>query len=135
MRRSQTFRISVRWPFWLLVVAWVCANGPQAATYAVLSWLHSAPSFKHQQRLTKDVVSLLTHRGAHAAVKQGATQVPARPLAPVPDEAVLKRLDLSCERVVEVASETSGASRVRAPEELCPPSRRPAPPHDPPRWV
>ena len=41
-----------RWPFWLLVVAWGCANGPQAAVYTTVAWLVEARSFSHQYDLT-----------------------------------------------------------------------------------
>jgi hypothetical protein len=50
---------SHRWPFWLLIAAWVCANSPQAATYAVLDWVASARHFSHQQQLAREVAHLL----------------------------------------------------------------------------
>ena len=58
MRRAE-HTTSRRWPFWLLIAAWVSANSPQAATYAVLAWLADARSFSHQHRLTLDVAHLL----------------------------------------------------------------------------
>ena len=64
---------SPRWPFWLLIAAWVCANSPQAATYAVLSWMAEAGSFSHQKQLSREVAFLLA--GEKAPVEMDARKI------------------------------------------------------------
>lgn len=60
-----------RWPFWLLVGAWLVANSPQAATWAMLDWVEGARSFTHQQRLATEVAVLLGRVKEEAAPGQG----------------------------------------------------------------
>ncbi|MCX6955563.1 MAG: hypothetical protein NTV51_25735 [Verrucomicrobia bacterium] len=126
-------RNTARWPFWLLIVAWVCANSPQAATYALISWIGEARHFTHQQRLTAEVAHVLTGaKDPERTVEM--TAAAKRPLAPpTPAEATLKKIELAVERTAEVLPPTvRGAVRaVRAttlPDERCE-----APPHEPPR--
>jgi hypothetical protein len=94
-----------RWPFWLLIVAWVCANSPQAATYAVLAWIAEARQFTHQQQLTRDVAHLLvgekapTHQAVVATSDEGRAS--EWPRSQVPAGAVLKKIDLSTEKRME----------------------------------
>ena len=133
MPRVSTSPSSARWPFWLLLGAWLCANSPQAATYAFLSWAAEARSFSHQQRLTTDVAFVLAgeNRPAESAV---AATAPSAPFAPaIPADAVLKKLDLAVEGTIHVLT-----FPLRAPEPA--PLRlelagvgRSAPPHEPPR--
>ena len=84
-------RTPSRWPFWLLLAAWLCANTPAIAVCAALAWLGEARHFAHEQRLVTDVAFVLTGhdapgRGLLAAAKQ--VSVPA-PLPPVPAELTL----------------------------------------------
>lgn len=97
-------RRPARWPFWLLLAAWVCANAPAIAICALLTWLGEARHFSHQQRLVTDVAFVLTGKeapglGLLAAVKGAARPAPL-PVAPA--ELELKKLDLAVERTVEV---------------------------------
>jgi hypothetical protein len=90
-------RITSRWPFWLLLAAWFCANSPQAATYDAIIWLGNARHFSHQQRLTNEVVSILAGEQQSPAVATLGTlrTAPDRPFAPpVSPEAALKKIDV-----------------------------------------
>lgn len=133
MTTSSRHRSAARWPFWLLLAAWVCANSPQAATYALLAWLGEARHFSHQQRLTAEVASLLAGERAPGP-GVAMTDAPAKPPAPpLPAEAVLKKLDLAVERTVgpqfrQAAGKICGASGWTMPD-----PRRAPPPHEPPR--
>jgi hypothetical protein len=129
---------SPQWPFWLLIAAWVCVNSPQVAVYATLSWLAEARSFTHQQRLVADVAHLLG--GGEAAPSRIAQTLarakahePARPLPPVPAEAVLKKMPLAFERTAEFLPPALRAGFPRAAAQACPENFRAPPPHGPPR--
>jgi hypothetical protein len=125
---------SRRWPFWLLLAAWVCANSPQAATYALLSWITEARSFTHQQRLTSDVAFLLGGEVPREnAVAKNEVPGPVKPPVPVPPDAVLKKLELSCERLAEVLPPALRAICPNEAVRACPDSFRAPPPHGPPR--
>lgn len=124
-----------RWPFWLLLAAWVCANSPQAAIYATLSWLAEAPSFAHQRQLTWDVAHLLSGEKPperFATLAKRPLQEPLRNSVPIPEEAVLRKLHLAGEKTGELPSPllaagkyanatTSMRDRWRAPPLLGPP--------------
>lgn len=126
-------RTTARWPFWLLLAAWFCANSPQAATYAVLTWFGEARHFTHQQRLTAEVAHVLTGEKAPGllAVLKDA---PTRPFAPtVPTEAALKKIELAVEFTAEVLPPAL-REKVRVARAMSlPDARREAPPHEPPR--
>lgn len=100
MRRSSSLT-SPRWPFWLLIAAWVCANSPQAATYAVLTWLAEARSFTHQQRLAVEVAFLLSGEKTPERISAAATATAAKLPPAVPADAVLKKLPLALECTAE----------------------------------
>jgi hypothetical protein len=134
MTRASDTPASARWPIWLLLAAWICANSPQAATYAFLEWAAEARNFSHQKRLTRDVAFLL----AGAKAEAEPTAVEATPVAPpmqpaIPPEAVLKRLDLAMES--SVPSFESRLVTALSPGRAVQLSGlgRPAPPHEPPR--
>ena len=103
--RASVNKAPPRWPFWLLIVAWVCANSPQAATYALLTWIAEARQFSHQQQLTRDVAHLLvgekapTRQTVVATSDQGRESGGGR--SQVPAGAVLKKIDLSTEKRME----------------------------------
>lgn len=126
-----------RWPFWLLLAAWLCANSPQVAVFSVLTWLAEARSFSHQERLTVDVARLLggaaPSRPIAAAVARAQEHVPAQPLPMVPADAVFKKLELSLEKSTDVLPVALRGGRHRAVAWVCPEPRRCAPPHGPPR--
>ena len=126
-------RSPARWPFWLLLAAWFCANSPQAATYALLTWLGEARHFSQQQRLTAEVAAVLT--GAEAPVAfAAAPDTTVRPFAPpVPADATLKKIELAVERTVEVLPSAVREKMRVARAMALPEPRRAAPPHEPPR--
>ena len=126
-------RSTARWPVWLLIAAWGCANSPQAATYAVLTWFGEARHFTHQQRLTAELAHMLTGEtapGLLAALKDA----PTRPFAPtVPTDATLKKIELAVERTAEVLSPAVREGMRVARAMALPETGRAAPPHEPPR--
>lgn len=129
-----------QWPFWLLIVAWVCANSPQVAVYTALSWLTEGRSFTHQQRLVAEVAHLLG--GGEAVPSRAAqtlartqTHTPAKPLPPVSAEAVQKKITLALERSAEFLPLALRADYPCAAVRDCPESFRAPPPHGPPRGV
>lgn len=127
---------SARWPFWLLVVAWLCANGPQAAVYATVAWLVEARSFSHQQDLTRSVAHLLKGEraaGRVALVLQRAEATAVPETSPVPAEAVLRGIVLGLESVPAFEAPAAPARRFALAELRLPPSWRAAPPLGPPR--
>ena len=103
--RKPASTTAPRWPFWLLIVAWVCANSPQVATYAVLAWLAEARQFSHQQQLTRDVAHLLSGEKTPArettvvVASDRGEEKASRPA--VPAASVLKKIDLSTEKLGE----------------------------------
>jgi hypothetical protein len=89
------------WRLWILLMAWVCANSPQPVAYRLVAWCAHARHFSHQDRLRADV-ALLLHGEKRAVAVQRSPAGPALPIAPpIPDEALLKRIDLSAEMVAE----------------------------------
>lgn len=133
--RTQT-RSAPQWPFWLLLAAWVCANSPQAATYALFAWIAEARSFSHQQRLSSDVVALLGGEAAapaEASRAAAAAPSPVEPLPAVPPDAVLKKFPLACEPVAEFLPPVLRADRPADDPRGIPGTLRAPPPHGPPR--
>ena len=118
--RHTSRRGTARWPFWLLLAAWFCANSPQAATYEIVVWLGEARHFSHQQRLSAEVAFILAGERA-PAVMAAARAAPERPFAPpVPAEATLKKIDLLVTLATELMPPTvrafvPGVSAVKVP--------------------
>lgn len=135
--RSRPRTTPPRWPFWVLLAAWVCANSPQAATYAFLSWMAEARSFTHQQRLTAEVASLLGGGAAERETEMAKTETeaPNRPPTAVPAEAVLKKIQLSLELVAEVLPPALRADRRMIALSMPLKALRAPPPHEPPREI
>ncbi|MFO1449566.1 MAG: hypothetical protein U1F61_15530 [Opitutaceae bacterium] len=130
--RQGTFR---RWTLWSLVMAWLCANGPQAAVYEAVLWVREAAQFTHQATLKEQVAAALAGRERPSrAARLAATPLPAKPVAEkVPAEAVLKKTDLGW---VEIEASTLHG----VPEEqwirvtaVLPPARVSDVPRTPPR--
>lgn len=133
MSPSLRNRSAAQWPFWLLIVAWVCANSPQIALCALLAWMGEARHFSHQQRLTAEVAHVLTGASSES-VLAALPHLPAKPLEPLaPATLTLKKVELSMEVAVEVVPST-GTREVR-PLHMgaWPRAWRAAPPHEPPR--
>jgi hypothetical protein len=130
-RRRQFFG---RWSFWLLLVAWLVANRPQSATYALLEWLGEARSFAHQQRLKADVAAILGGESVRRETR-GLTMAAAGEEAPPapPQDAVLQRIQLWLEPVPAVAPRGTRTLPRVAGRDRCPECWRAPPPHEPPR--
>ena len=131
-RLSQTR--PARWPFWLLVAAWWCANTPQAATFEVILWLKGAACFSHQADLRADVASILT--GVPKVVHGHGGQVvrdTAPPAVPLAKNVTIKRVSLCLnEESISSAGQMAGAMIPLSHDQL--PERRTSPPRlRPPR--
>jgi hypothetical protein len=142
MRSRTTTSAKSRWPFWLLIAAWVCANSPQVAIVAVLAWLTEARTFSHQRELTREVAHLLSGEEAKSRVAErlgrmwtrNATEDETPQRAPLAPPVVLKRIDLADEAQVAVATPVVQGNFGHAVESWAALTRRAAPPHGPPRW-
>lgn len=59
--------------FWALVVAWLCAQSPQAAVFAVGEWVRGATHISHQDRLVAEVEAAISSSDeADVSVVSGA---------------------------------------------------------------
>lgn len=93
-------RFAAKWPFWLLVLAWICANSPQSATYHAIEWMTQARTFNHQERLAAEIKQTLdpqrhlahSHYASWAAKEKSVPSTP-KPVTSV--DAALKKIELS----------------------------------------
>lgn len=140
--RSSATPATRRWPFWLLLAAWVCANSPQVAVFSVLTWMAEARSFSHQGDLSRQVAQLLGGEAATSRVGEALARLDlpeqndeAKEKAPLraPTIVVLKKVDLTAEAVASVPPPTVRGIFVWENEDCFGASRRVAPPHGPPR--
>jgi hypothetical protein len=126
-----------KWPFWLLLGAWFCANTPQGAIFTALTWMAEARSFTHQQRLSADVARILGGEKATSPIAEKVAsaqkQTPAKSQPVAPAGFLLKKIELSLEMTTELLPVALRASRQQDVGWLCPEPRRGAPPHGPPR--
>lgn len=124
---------SRRWPFWLLLAAWFCANAPQGAVPVFMTWLGEARSFSHQKRLTVQVAHILVGEQAHGLLAK-AENVPVKPPTPaVPAEAAWKMIHLTVELTTEMLPPLLRGFSPKWKEIIVIARLRPAPPHQPPR--
>ena len=116
---------SRRWPFWALLLAWVCANGPQSAFYEAMVWVKAGSTFSHQARLTRSVAALLSGREAPLEPAR-ATALKSQPVpsASIAPEAVLKKVDLGLPLHVEFPLQPANSQRI-PPTDCSPPARIP----------
>jgi hypothetical protein len=126
-----------RWPFWVLLAAWICAHSPQLALYTVVTWIAEARTFSHQHELTRSVAHLLKKETASSRVaylvRQAKADGPVRPGPAIPADAVLRKIELAIQLSDGPAPLAEEPRRffvtgIRIPERL-----RPAPPQEPPR--
>lgn len=119
----------------MLIAAWVCANMPQMAVIGLVAWIGEARAFRHQERLSLQVASLLTGARETTTVK-AASSVPATsPVPVIPADFFAKKLDLAVEQTSEVLPRASRVHAHLAAHFTLPGSFRAAPPHEPPRLV
>jgi hypothetical protein len=125
---------TARWPFWLLVAAWWCANTPQAATFEVILWLKGAAYFSHQADLHADVAAILTGvpKVARGHGGQILRETPP-PAVPLPKNVAIKRVGLCLQgETISSASQVAGEMIRLLHDQV--PERRTSPPRlRPPR--
>lgn len=135
MGATRLMNRSVKWPFWLLMVAWVCANVPQTALFATFAWLADARHFNHQQRVTLEVARLLGGEAGADPIELSSAEGERTPPPLVTTDGAAKKIVLALEPTSTAlasawvsGSEASGG--VGAPE-----ARREPPPVEPPRTL
>ena len=120
------------WPFWLLLVAWFCANFPQGSTYAV-AWLAEARSFSHQQRLTADVARVLVGEETPALLV-GLKNPPSQPAKPsLPPGPTVKKVELALEESIYSVTKDRAVTIVAVTVPCLESMWRTTPPYEPPR--
>jgi hypothetical protein len=132
MRSPFHSSTSSRWPFWLLALAWVCANCPLVVSYAAV-WIGEARSFSHQQRLTADVARVLAGEEP-SSMLAAVDNIPVEsPKPAVPPTDAVKKIEMATESsLFSVAPMTPDTARLMSVS--CLVSALPAsPPHEPPR--
>lgn len=114
----------LRWPFWLLIAAWVCANTPQVAAWHVIVWVKDARHFSHQAQLRGEVAALLSGKSAAEPVSlAAATNTEAPPVPPAPADFSIKKI------VLCLVAERGGFSPSAAPAVWREPRFRVGPAH------
>jgi hypothetical protein len=121
------------WPFAVLVLAWFCANSPQSLTFNVIVWAKGARHFSHQERLKAEVAFLLAGPHLRAVLAAASPPPPAPPAVPVPDEAVVKKIDLAAAREAAPAILPAEPERFGSADFRAGPAERAEPPLAPPR--
>lgn len=89
-------RTTARWPFWLLIVGWFCANIPATAPMQVFTWIKGAEHFSHYSTLRESVASMLAGQPRVAAPQLAfsATDSPPHSLPPaLPAEVEIRKID------------------------------------------
>lgn len=128
-RHPQIFH----WPFWALIVGWICANTPHVALFALLTWMEEARSFAHQERLSLEIACLLTGQSEGSTVNTAPKLPDPAPVPVIPTDIFAKKLDLAIEQTSEILP-LALRPNTRATESFSPPdSLRATPPHEPPR--
>ncbi len=138
--RATQSTVTARWPFWLLLVAWVCAHSPQTVMPTVLTWFAEARSFSHQRDLSRSAAFVLggekePSRAGDAIALVHASQQDAAHSAPisVPSTAVLKKIDLTTEQHTDVGPPAERDALGYQADLDCSSRQRARPPHAPPR--
>ncbi len=132
MPSSRHSRSPRRWPIWLLLAAWICANGPQMACFEIVVWVKGASHFSHFHRLAASAAAALEGRDVDEPqwVASAARQSP--PIA-IPVEATMKKIELGAPET----RDPLGVTLRVATQATVMPSWPPAPvvdvPHPPPR--
>lgn len=133
MRPRARTHSPAAWPLWLLVLAWICANSPHTATFAVIKWVEHGRTFSHQQRLTSDLARLLGHQEMPAN-EPTLAQAPKSPSKPATlAEAVLTKIELALEQTASFTTPPDLHSRWRIEAASFRGLGRLRPAHEPPR--
>jgi hypothetical protein len=136
MLRSRLIRFNARWPFWLLLAAWFCANSPQAATYEVIVWFGQARSFSHQERLSSEVASILAGgTKSVASLVADRAQSAQQPSPSLPFNPTLKKIDVLFSDLAEPSLPPVSDRRASVYLASLPAGLPPDPPAEPPRGI
>jgi len=135
-------RLSLRfgWGFWALVVAWVCAQSPQAAVFGIVNWASGAAHISHHDRLVVEVERAISAGGESdaaviAVVQSKADEERGKPVA-LPMGSVVEKLFLAlAERERLVGEEVPEVIFGRAEDWFLGLSAAGEPLHPPPRSV
>jgi hypothetical protein len=134
---ARHLQSTARWPFWVLLAAWICANSPQVAVYAVVTWVAEARTFSHQHELTRAVAHILKKEAAPSRVaflvRQASADRPVRPWPSIPNDAVLRKVELALQLCDGPVWQAEGVQRFVLARVVVPESLRSAPPLGPPR--
>lgn len=88
-------------PIIALAAAWLFATLPNFDSVLLVTWLASARTFSHQQKLSSDVARILTgHNGelvSQAKALALKTEKSSKPKLPVPPETGTKQTELKAE--------------------------------------
>lgn len=118
---------------WILVLAWLCANAPQAMTLRFVTWTKDARTFSHQERLKEEVASLLSHQKAEPAQLAARPVPPQSTALPVVTEVVLKKIDFHAAPPVRMTPPEAQDGRYRDDQRRPLEAVRAEPPVPPPR--
>lgn len=126
-------RTHAGWPFWLLIVAWVCASSPQAAVSGMIGWVGEARHFSHQGRLQAQLAVLLTGEQTPTAMVAMQDEAPTPFNLPAPVASGCTKIHLAVQETHELrppsvkqAAPWTGLFQVAD-------TIRDQPPHEPPR--
>ncbi|HEY9250761.1 MAG TPA: hypothetical protein VIO38_16590 [Rariglobus sp.] len=82
MRLLRSSRFAC-YPFWVLIVAWLCANTPQVALWHAILWVKQAQHFSHSSQLRSEVYALLSGQPIDHSSRYGAqpveSETPSKP--------------------------------------------------------
>lgn len=123
------------WPFWVLVLAWFCANTPGRLSYECAVWMAHARHFSHQERLKADVASLLGGHKANPLAALARSCAEPQPAAPAAATESLQKIDLYKADIVESVVPPTGASYAAAAESPLAGHARPEPLVPPPKGL
>ncbi|MCR6656189.1 MAG: hypothetical protein NVV63_10330 [Opitutus sp.] len=131
-RTRQRYRVR-QWPFWALLVAWLCANTPQGAVTLAVIWAGEARTFSHQERLTATVAELLTGVAVKGVLAKAA-ELPEQPeREALPANVTWKVMPLQVEQTGEFLPPRLREAKARSGEVADAGALRAPPPHGPPR--
>lgn len=138
MRVRRQRRIPLAGAFWLLALAWLCANLRPATVTASLDWLAGSKRFSHQQRLTARVATLLAGDSTTAAapattVARTTPPEPTPPRPPAAPETPFKKLEVPLAREITRLAPPSAFTLAGVVDFSLHGRDRAAPPHGPPR--
>lgn len=91
-----SYSMPFRWPFWLLIAAWICANTPQVAALHLIVWVKNAQHFSHQAQLHSEVASILSGKFVTTSVNFATVTEAEKSSPPVtPADFAVKKVLLS----------------------------------------